>query len=262
MLGSGMKRIVYSIFNDQVDQNHKSTNDFKASQFRKYKDLIEQSQKQYADKCGADYLLHNTPTTDYNNIQFEKITLMEQLSDQYDQILYLDFDVVPAPHAPNIFESHDFNTIGMHPLFRTPMRSQLHDALKYKWFDTMNVYCKTCAKNAMLLLDDILGNEGIYNTGVVVAGKDVIKQLNFTRQLESLHSLLDEARGDSVFPPEIYNTFYYNNEVYISYLIEKNNIPHTNLGMQWNFILDGYQQDPTAAGYFIHHVNKQFEKSF
>ena len=55
--------------------------------------------------------------------------------------------------------------------------------------------------------------------------------------------------------------FYYNNEVYISYLIEKEEIPHTDLSISWNFILDGYQRRPTAAGYFIHHVNKEFELS-
>jgi hypothetical protein len=257
-----MKRIVYSIFNDNVDQNHKSTNHFKLAQFRKYKDQIYQAQKHYADRCGADYLLYETPATDYNSIQFQKIFWLEKLANDYDQIVYLDFDVIPTPTAPSIFESHDFTTIGMHALHRTPKRAQLHDALKYKWFDTMNVYCKTCAKNAMLLLDNINGNDGIYNTGVVVAGKDVIKQLNFTNQIDSLNSLLDEAKDDNVFPKEISNTFYYNNEVYISYLIEKNNIPHTDLGIQWNFILDGYQEDPTAAGYFIHHVNKEFEKSF
>ena len=156
----------------------------------------------------------------------------------------------------------DDNTIGIHPLYRTPSIDELHDALLYKWFDTMNVYCKTCAKNAMLLLDNISGTSKIYNTGVIVAGRDVVKQLQFTSMRPQLDLLLDTAKGDNVYPDEISRTFYYNNEVYITYLIERNNIPYTDLSAAWNFILDGYQPDISAGAYFIHHVNKQFEKSF
>ena len=257
-----MKRIVYSIFNDNVDQNHKSTNDFKLGQFRKYKQQIIQSQQNYAAKCGAEYKLFETTTTNYNDIQFEKIKLLEQLAESYDQLLYLDFDVVPTDTAKNIFDSFDFNTIGIHPLYRTPSIEELHDALTYKWFDTMNVYCKTCAKNAMLLLDGITGSDKVYNTGVIVAGKEVVKQLRFTDLRPQLDRLLDTAKDDNVYPEEISTTFYYNNEIYITYLIEQNNIPYTDLSSAWNFILDGYQPDISAGAYFIHHVNKQFEKSF
>lgn len=257
-----MKRIVYSIFNDNVDQNHKSTNDFKLGQFRKYKQQIIESQQNYAAKCGAEYKLFETTTTNYNDIQFEKIKLLEELAESYDQLLYLDFDVVPTDTAKNIFDSFDFNTIGIHPLYRTPSIEELHDALMYKWFDTMNVYCKTCAKNAMLLLDGINGSDKIYNTGVIIAGKDVVKQLQFTHLRPQLDRLLDIAKDDNIYPEEISTTFYYNNEIYITYLIERNKIPYTDLSAAWNFILDGYQPDISAGAYFIHHVNKEFEKSF
>ena len=257
-----MKKIVYSIFNDNVDQNHKSTNEFKLNQFKKYKNKIINAQQQYAEKCGAEYKLFVTNTTDYNLIQFEKINILEDLANEHDQLVYLDFDVVPSQNASNIFETFDFNTIGLHPLRRTPSVYELHDALTHKWFDTMNVYCKTCAKNAMLLLDNVIGNDAIYNTGVIVAGSAVVKQLQFTTLLPQLDRLLDIAKDDNVYPEEISNTFYYNNEVYISYIIERNKIPHTNLSAAWNFILDGYQPEISAAAHFIHHVNKEFEKSF
>ena len=50
-----MKRIIFSIFSDSVQKNHQSTGEYKTSQFIKYKDLLVQSQKEYALLCGADY---------------------------------------------------------------------------------------------------------------------------------------------------------------------------------------------------------------
>ena len=257
-----MSRIIFSIFNDNVNQNHKSTNDYKLSQFRKYKDRLYTFQKHYADKCDAEYILHDTPTTDYNTIQFEKILLLEKYADHYDKVVYFDFDIVPTSRAINIFESVDFNTIGVHPLRRNPQYEHLREAFKYNHFDTMNVYCKTCAVNSMLSLEGISAGDKVYNTGVVTGGRDALRQIKFKERLQDLHNLLDEAREDSLYPEEISKNFYYNNEVYMTYLIAKYKIPFTDLGMQWNFILDGYQPNPTDAAYLLHHVNKEFEKSF
>lgn len=257
-----MKRIIFSIFNDNVDQNHKSTDDYKLSQFRKFRTQLTESKQDYANRCRAEFVLFNTPTTDYNSIQFEKIQRLEELANDYDEVLYLDFDVVPTIYARSIFDHVDTNTIAMHPLKRELSHSQMMSAMKSGWMDSQNVFCKTCAKKSMLLLEGINGNNHLYNTGVVLGGREVIKQLNFTAQLEDLHIVLDEAREDNLFPEAIYKNFYYNNEVYITYLIERYNIPHTNLGMNWNFIMDGVQVYPSSAGELIHHVRKQFEVSF
>ena len=180
-----MKKIVFSIFNDSVDQNHKSTNDFKLSQFKKWAPRLEFLQREYANKVGADYVLHRTNTTDYNSIQFEKIIQFEQYAEQYDAVLYLDFDVVINNNAKNIFEMIDLNTIGVYPLermklkgnHRDPEYSKLRSFLRQDNFDNQNIFCKTCAKNAMLLLDNQIGTNKLYNTGVVVGGSEVIKRL-------------------------------------------------------------------------------------
>ena len=264
-----MKKIVFSIFNDNVDQNHKSTNDFKLSQFKKWAPRLEFLQREYANKVGADYVLHRTNTTDYNSIQFEKIIQFEQYAEQYDAVLYLDFDVVINNNAKNIFEMIDLNTIGVYPLermklkgnHRDPEYSKLRSFLRQDNFDNQNIFCKTCAKNAMLLLDNQIGTNKLCNTGVVVGGSEVIKRLQFGENLESLNTLLDEARDDCLYPIEISKHFVYNNEVYVTYLIEKNNIPYTDMGIQWNFILDKFQKEPVDSAYFFHCVNKEFERT-
>lgn len=257
-----MKRITFSIYNGNVDQNHKSTSDFKLNQFRKYKDQLVQAQQEYAAKCNSDYVLIETDNTNYNTINFQKILEMEKLANEYDEVLYLDLDVVPHTTFYSIFNHCNTDTLCLHPLVRDLTRREMGVYLEFDNFDTQNVFCKTAAKKSMLLLDGILGNNNLYNTGVFLAGSEAIKRLEFESQLEELHSLLDEAKEESLYPEEITKNFYYNNEVYVSYLIEKNNLPHTDLGMQWNFILDGYQPDPSAACFLLHHVNKEFEKSF
>ncbi len=257
-----MKRIVFSIYNDDVDQNHKSTSDYKLNQFRKYSERLYSAQETYASKCYADYHVFKTTNTDYNAIQFEKIIRLEELSKDYDEVLYLDYDVVPHTSFANIFEANDTNTLCVHPLIRDISPREFKIYLEYNNFDTQNVFCKTAAKKSMLLLDDITGNNKLYNTGVVLGNSEIIKRLNFAEQLNDLHVLLDEAKDGSLYPDEITQNFYYNNEVYVSYLIERDELPHTDLGIQWNFILDGYQPDPSAACFLLHHVNKEFERSF
>lgn len=257
-----MKRITFSIYNGNVDQNHKSTNDFKLNNFRKYKNQLEEAQRNYANRCNSDYVLFETNSTDYNTIQFEKIIQMEKFANDYDEVLYLDLDVVPHTSFASIFDHANTSKLCLHPLIRDLSAREMAIYLEYDNFDTQNVFCKTAAKKSMLLLDGVSGNDVLYNTGVFLAGAEAIKNLNFSEQLEDLHELLDEAREDSLYPDQISKNFYYNNEVYVSYLIERDELPHMDLGMQWNFILDGYQPEPSAACFLLHHVNKEFERSF
>lgn len=254
-----MKRIIYSIYTNNLDP-HTSATDHKKSQFEKWKDNIENNQKEYAYMCGADYNLHSTLTTLYDEVQFEKILLLEKYADNYDEILYLDFDVVTNSKV-NYFEFHDMTKLTAHGLDRTPKPYQLKKIMD-EGLHNQNMFAKTCAKNAMLLLDDIIGNSLVINTGVVGCNKNVAYELNFKNKLHNLHNLLQEAKEDNLYPSQISDGFFKNNEVYMSYLIEKYNIPFTNIGMPWNFILDGYCRKPSAAAHFIHHVNKEFEISF
>ena len=256
-----MKKIIYSIYTNKVDP-HKSSTDFKKSQFEKYKQLLEQKQKEYARLCSADYVLFDTETTAYDMIQFEKIFKLEQLIKDYDEVIYFDFDIVPQTEI-SFFDFWDLDNICAHAIDRTPQsHEKMRHYLEKDAFDTMNMYCKTCAKNSMLLLDDIHGNSSVINTGVVAGNKKSISQLKFKERFQELNDLLDEAKEDNLYPPEINRHFKYNNEVYISYLIERYNIPFTNIGMPWNYFMDGFAPEVSPAAHLLHHVNKEFERSF
>ena len=256
-----MKRIVYSIYTDELDPGHKSSSDFKLSQFKKYKQHLHKAQRDYAVNCGASYMLFETRTTAYDDIQFEKIFLLEELSKDYDEVLYLDFDVVPNTNL-NFFDVWDLNTICAYNIDRTPDRDRLVKSLSYNNFDSMNIYCKTCAKNAMLELDGLNGSNGIINTGVVGGNKKSIELLDFNNRFDEIAKTLQMAIEDNLYPVEINRHWKSNNEIYFTYIIERYNIPFTNIGLPWNFLLDDLNPEISAGGYLLHHVRKEFGKSF
>ena len=53
------------------------------------------------------------------------------------------------------------------------------------------------------------------------------------------------------YPKEMSENWVLNNEVIFSYIIEKYDVPFTNIGMPWNFILDHNEQHMTAAAHSL-----------
>lgn len=255
-----MKRIIYSIFTEDVEE-HSSVPDFKRQQFKKYKDKILEAQKSYALYCNADYELFSTDLTNYDNIQFQKLFLFEELTEKYDEIIYFDFDIVPQTKE-NIFEKHDLNNICAYGIVRKPETHELRWKLQKDNWHRMDIYAKTCAKNAMLLLDDEYGNDELINTGVVCGNKTSIELLQFKNRFSLCEDKLKEAIIDNLYPREISSIWRPNNEIYISYIIEKFKVPYTNIGIQWNFFLDKLCPTPSSGAHILHHVNKEFELSF
>ena len=221
-----MKRIIYSIYTDSLNE-HISINDFKRSQFKKYKNKIIECQKRYAKICNADYKIFNTKNKNYDDVQFEKIFLLEKLSNTYDEILYIDFDVIPSTNK-SFFEEFNLDNIC------------LHYTLNPKW--------KIEQKKLMLAQEGISSNDKIANTGVLAMNKRTISALNFSKKI---HSIKKE-----------YSDYKPNNEVYMSYILEKYKIPYTEIGLQWNFILDDVFPQQSAAAHLLHYVNKKFELSY
>lgn len=257
-----MKRIIFSVYDETIPVTGYSVTDYKRQQFQKYKDRLKETQKQYAEKCGADYVCYDLATDSYIDLQYQKIVLFEQLAEKYDEIVYFDLDVVPQPHAPNIFETLDLTKINMYPREKNMGNNEMRQNLQHSLMDSMNVFIKICAKNSMLILDDCDGDRHyIYNTGIMAANKQVAQSLQFAKRLPEMIELLEEAKEDSIFPDEITSNFVPNNEVFMTYLVEKYNIPYNDLPMQWHFIVD-HSVEYSPAGYLTHFVNKRFEDYF
>ena len=125
----------------------------------------------------------------------------------------------------------------------------------------MNRHSKVCAKRAMLLLHDINGNDNICNTGVFAGNKLAAEKLAFSDNIALLDKTLEEAKEDTVYPEEYSKQWIRNNEVYVSFLLERFNIKFNNIGIQWNYILDDKHREYSAGAHLIHQVNKDFNET-
>tara|TARA_Y100001958_G_C21180987_1_gene510855 strand:- start:560 stop:1339 length:780 start_codon:yes stop_codon:yes gene_type:complete len=256
-----MKRIVYSIYTNNIE-DHTSTSAFKRSQFEKYKIQLEKRQEKYANICDAQYKLFKATNTNFIDIQFEKLILFTELAKEYDEVLYLDFDVIPITNKI-FFDSFNLNKISGYKLDRvTDIMHKIEKKIKYNTFNKMNMFCKTCCKKAMLLLKDVDSDNYIFNTGVFAGNKKSIKELNFISRLKETKDVYKEALTDNLYPKEINKWWNPNNEVFVSYMIEKFNVPYNNIGLQWNFILDNWNPKPSASGYLLHYIKKEFNLTF
>ena len=97
--------------------------------FKKHYDRLVEVKKWYAKRCDVDFLmfeydeqyktfeqnfLKDFPMfTGYEVINFYKIHLLNELSKTYDEILYLDFDVIPFtkehPRDASFFNNWDLS---------------------------------------------------------------------------------------------------------------------------------------------------------
>ena len=190
------------------------------------KDELIQNHKDYAELCNADYYCFEPASiTNFIDLMFYKWSCAEYLCTRYDNFLYMDLDVIPKTNV-SFFDVHDMDKIC------------LHRTLRPKW--------KINLKQMMLIDNGIKGDNLICNTGVFGINKNSCPNLTERRYgLERLHREVDT---DGLYKN--------NNEVYISYLIERDNLPFKEIGMQWNFILDKNFTKATDACYFLHYSNK------
>lgn len=242
------KRLIFSLYTDKVDP-HTSATDQKKQSFAEYKDRIKTVQQDYAKICNADYTLFNTTNTSYIDIQFEKLFKLEEMVQEYDEVLYLDFDVIPYTKV-NFFDMFDLDTLCVY--------SSPTELLKKPEWHPMDPYVKMSCKKAMLLIEDIVGTSEIFNTGVTALNKRSASLLRFKDRFTEYKESFKLAQEDNLYPFEMSSIWQLNNEVYASYIVEKYNIPTTNIGMPWNFIVDYGMPIPSAGAYFHHCVNKNF----
>jgi hypothetical protein len=255
-----MKRIIYSIWADV--QLHQSSPQKKKDAFAQYKSKLIASQKKYAHFCGADYHCFSPSIPDYDDLQFEKLYRFEELSEEYDEIVYLDLDVIPTTKQ-NIFDRHAAHSaVGVHFINAEPYWKERIDG---SWWvdviqlDKMNMVVKTCCKNAMLMLEGNAGNNSIANTGVLVGNKNSIQNFKLIERLESVQPYFEEALTDNIYPEKIASKFERNNEVYFSFIQEFYEIPINPIGLGWNYIIDETFTTKQIGANLHHVVNKKFD---
>ena len=279
-----MKNIIYSIYIENNEPNLSEKHQFTKTQLEKHWQRLIDVKKEYAKHCNADFRIYGNDWSwqafkkkyqgyEFDTINLYKIHLWEQLGKTYDNVLYLDFDVVPNT-TESFFDKFDMNNICVHAVNATKENMWTKEDLwKYKkkiadfetlmsYKDKYNMYVKAMAKKAMLAIDNEFDTSYlIANTAILGGNSSAIKQLRFTEKLDDMLVILEKAKKDMMFGEIISKLFFPNNEVFFQYLLDKHKLKWFNLPYEWHtyFMADDKIEDISKTK-LIHLINKRFEE--
>ena len=283
MFGGFMKNIVYSIYiindDETISEKHKRTKHHLKENLLK----LTEVKKQYAEKCGAEFVLFYADKDwekfedkyreyKFDTINLYKIHLFEKLIKEYDNVLYLDLDVIPNTDE-SFFNKFDMNKINVYAPEATientwkekeiinynTNRATFDEIISVK--DKYDMYVKAVCKRAMLATNDIYNtNYFIANTAILGANKKAIKNLKFTDNLDYMIEVLNKAKNEEFYGETISKLFFPNNEVFFHYLLEKNNIDWYNLPREWHtyYLKNDVVGPEVNDAKMIHLINKKF----
>ena len=274
-----MKRVIFTVFDQiQIDMSSVEIDDkdlferitnfnhnadtSKQLLVKEYYDRLIQNKKDYAQKIGVDFIFYENTMKDFNvdaEMEFTKVNLykhccMAKLAQEYDEILYVDMDVLFNTEE-NIFEEHDCSK-GIHVFCQDPEEYQK---------DKNTLIMEELGYRSPILkyhiTKDLLDGKDnhVMNTGIMLANSETILQIKYVERMKEAIIRVQEIKSNIT---HMFQTLYYpNNESIFSYILEKYNIPHVKLEEEWHTI---YNDTPKAGceGKCIHMISKQFAKFF
>jgi hypothetical protein len=276
-----VKNIIYSIYIENNEPNLSEKHLFTKTQLEKHFDRLINVKKEYAKHCNAKFILYENDTQyqkfrkKYEGLEFDvinlyKIHLWERLGKEYDNVLYLDLDVIPNTTD----NSFDMNKIWVYAPNATIETWSQKDQKNYKKgkvdFETIishkdkyNEYVKAMCKKAMLATDNKFNTDYlIANTAILGANSNAISKLKFTDRLSDMIHTLNKSKEEKLFGETISKLFFANNEIFFHYLLDKDNIDWFNLPKDWHTYLmkkDKITNDLKSVK-MIHLINKRFEE--
>ncbi len=279
-----MKRVIYSLYIDiptkdidLFDKNILKTGDTPMNirtkqQFAKHYGDLRACKQIYADAIGADFIMYEYDSnfslwsaqiknsypylTMYNIINFYKIHLMYELAMKYDEILFLDFDVVPMKNE-NFFEAWDL-TKGIAVLNNNNKVTKIESVT-----DTSQTIRSPSSKyfnaQAMLFEKGLSTKNDVINTGIIGINKDHLVKLNYFANFENdLKMMSDLKESSDIFPKKVLQYFGWDNETLFSVKLNENNVPVQWLDDKWHYFLyiQGFIPKETIL---CHTINKDFD---
>ena len=241
-------------------------------QFIDHYDRLKESHQQYAKNISTEYKLFEYDNTykeyhkmfkekypmitEYCIVNFYKVHLLYELSKQYDEILYLDFDVVPVTNE-NFFDVWDLNdgvaiynnnddySIKYYShRYSTSNRSPLA-----KWWNT----------KAMLFDSGHSIVNDVYNTGIIGINKEHLEQLDYFGSFDKTIELMTAVKSDTYYPKELRDIFGYDNETIWGYKSKVNNVRTQWLNKEWHFFYDPKENWIPKKSKLVHCINKRFD---
>ena len=279
-----MKRIIYSFYidipKDELDifdkhilkKGQAPINYFTKNAFAEHYDKLVTCKEWYAREIGVPFKLFEYDTdfilykdklqrdypylTTYNVVNFYKIHLLYKLAQEYDEVLYLDFDVVPMTND-NFFKVWDLskgiaikdNNSQIIMMDDVTNRSQTIRSPTAKYY------------NGQALLIDSGHNpkHKVVNTGIIGASKKHLDQLayfdNFTADLKRMS---DVKEHHDMYPEKIRQFFGWDNETLWGVKQVENNVPVQWLDDKWHyhFHIQGFIPKEVVM---CHVINKKFD---
>jgi hypothetical protein len=274
-----MNRVIYSLYVDVPADEHygKSKNEHdtvdKASitvnAFKKhYKKLID-CKRHYANTINADFIMfeqaqyqsfeknfkYDFPElTGYEIINFYKIHLLYELSKKYDEILYLDFDVIPLTKE-SFFDAWDLSKgICVYSNNdKVEKKSTTNHSIRSPSAKYFNCH-------AMLLEEGLNPDNDVINTGIICARREDIVKLDFFGKFKDTIDLMTKLKKDTsgLYPQNIVDMFRYDNETIFSYKREVNKVDIQWLDNKWHYFLDTQKFIPEDTK-IVHTISKDFD---
>ena len=247
-----MSRVICSLY---IDIQNPVSHFKNKEKFNNNLNWLLDKQKHYAKLCQADYV-HFTydnnfiefskqfgpEISEYNIINFYKIHLLYQLD--YDEILYLDMDVIPVT-TKNFFEEWDLKK-GI-AVMSEEWSNRDYNRERHSVRSPLAKYW-----NAYALLGY---GKKVFNTGIIGAKKESLKELNYFDQFHKTLKKMKELIEDDFWPSDIRNLFGYDNETIFAYKI-KNYQELLETG--WHHFMDKWSYIPKDTK-FVHCINKDFD---
>ena len=187
-------------------------------------------------------------------INFYKIHLLYELSKKYDEILYLDFDVIPFTDE-SFFDVWDLSK---------GICVYNNNSHVVKHVDVSHSIRSPSAKyyncQAMLLEVGLSTKNDVINTGIIGARKEDIQKLDFFGKFKDTIDMMTELRNDTsgLYPQNIIDMFRYDNETIFSFKREVNHITIQWLDDKWHYFLDKQKFIPKDTK-LVHCICKDFD---
>ena len=282
-----MKRIIYSFYIDIpkqeldiFDKELPIVKDKKAmpinlvtkDRLKKHFLRLLVEKEAYAKKLGYDFKLfeygpdwilfeqklkrEHPYLTTYNIVNFYKIHLLYELAKQYDEVLYLDFDVVPMQHV-DFFEHWDL-TKGIAVLNnndRVLVPENVNDSSTTIRSPTAKFY----NAQAMLFEKGLSTKNDVINTGIIGASAEHLNTLAYFEDFDKNLKLMTNLTKESdLHPPRLLKYFGWDNETLFAVKIKENNVPILWLDDKWQYFFSNQKHVPQKV-ILCHTINKDFD---
>ncbi len=265
-----MKRIIFTTYdNISKEQDHLGENYFATESVKEYFDGLIVNKENYADKIDVDFKFYHNTMKDFDvdtELEFTKANIykhhiMAELAKEYDEVMYVDMDVV-FNTKKNVFDELDLSK-GFHIQVQT-------DDVTCKDIEGVmfeNIGNRSPTLKYHITKDLLFGSDcHVMNTGIMIAKSEHIKQIKFIDRLPRIIDKINKLKlsGLDSDKYKLLRMYYYpNNESIFSYIMESENIPYEIMDKRWHTIINSNPQKLDWDNIEIaHFISKKFNMFF